>query len=371
MLRAGSLFSERVAVLFGIMIAAFYPVQYLHAADAGCPYRFIPTFEEPVRTNDVFDLQVVPLDRADSDPVHVNFGLHHHLYDIQPINGGDLKPGKTNEFGIEVHAGNPGIATLEMVVDGHPECNPKFEFDTGFHENVEVRSLEKALDSEDPPTGSIQSGHLSFPLELVKPHTQEVLYFKEPMLISVSVAGKTVDGVFIKLNGMPMTDSQVPIPLPGSTPVLSVDDSHWGESRTVTIAIYESQYADSGHITDTKNAHVLGTYRFHYQTSYPGVLLLIMTVLGALGYVAVESLPALNKSTAPGKTWWALVSLDRYSKIGVAIAIAIVGFLMAYVPLLKAIKLDQSSLTSYLIYGFCASVMGIEALLKKIKELAG
>lgn len=64
------------------------------------------------------------------------------------------------------------------------------------------------------------------------------------------------------------------------------------------------------------------------------------------------------------------MSLDRFSKIGVAIAIAIIGFFMAYVPLLKAIKLDQSSLVSYLVYGFCASGMGIEALLKKIKELA-
>jgi hypothetical protein len=206
---------------------------------------------------------------------------------------------------------------------------------------------------------------------LVKPHTEEVLYFKEPMLISVSVAGKTVDGVSTKVSGTQINDSQTRISLPGSTPLLSVEDPHWGESRIVTIAIYESEYVAPGHDTNDQNAHILGTYIFHYRTSYPGLVLCIMTILGALGYVAVESLPALNKSIQPAKTWWELVSLDRFSKIGVAIAIAIIGFFMAYIPLLKAIKLDQSSLTTYLVYGFCASVMGIEAILKKIKELAG
>jgi hypothetical protein len=362
------------------IVLAFLGVAMLHyapncvAAEQACPFRLTASFQEPVHSVDTFSLEANLDSHNNAAPVHVSFGIHH-LYDITDgdtkVNEGDLQPGHPRQFNINLLGGTPGIDTLEVTVADHPECDSKFEFDTGFQVNVKVRCLSNTLDFQDPPSVSVDSGVLSFPLQLVNSQTGIASDFKEPMLISVGVIGDSTDDVWVGLNGSRIRDSQARVPLSGTFQLLRVQDDHWGKSRTVTVEIYEASKAHSNWDSEGQTGpHVLGSYLLYYRTTFPDYMLCLMTLLGALGWVAVESLPALNKTNQPSLTWWKLVTLDRCSKIGTAIAIALMAFFMAYVPLVKAIKLDRSSLISYLIYGFCVGVVGIEGLLKKIKELS-
>ena len=140
---------------------------------------------------------------------------------------------------------------------------------------------------------------------------------------------------------------------------LIINDAHWGETRTINLLCSRAMRRE-------RWEHIYCTTGRTIHNGFSSV----MTVLGALLYVAIESIPALNKSSGGNnQSWWALLTMDRYSKLILALGVSSIVFLFKDAGFLKAIKLDSGSLMAYLTYGFCAGALGLEAVLKKVKEL--
>jgi hypothetical protein len=328
-----------------------------------CPYKIETKFEEPLRTSSKFTLNLVPDPSASVSAVNVDFGLHN-LYEIKDSNGNKidqstLKPRDLTRFAIDLGPDNPGVISLAVSSTSNADCSDSHLIDAGFRDIVTVKSPTPGIETLQTPSTTIHSGVIPFSINFVRASNDKTLYFSLPLTVLAEVSGDgspiiTADGV----KGKPNTNARVTF-APGTSPGFVIEDFHWGRTGTIKVSVFKGD-----------EIRALGNYELHYRTSYPDGILFLMTVLGSLLYVGIESIPALNKTSGRNsKSWWTLVTIDHYSKLFLAVGVSAVIFLFKDAGFLKAIKLDASSLLAYLTYGFCAGALGLEAVLKKVKEV--
>ncbi|HZQ70826.1 MAG TPA: hypothetical protein VFA68_20025 [Terriglobales bacterium] len=333
---------------------------------APCPYKIETKFEEPLRTLSKFTLKFTPEPSASLTEMKVDFGVHN-LYEIKDSEGNKidqstLKPNDLTRFAIELGPDNPGLISLTVSTASSTDCADSHLIDAGFRDIVIVKSPTQGIELLETPTTTVDSGRIPFSINFVRASTDKTLYFSLPLTALVEVSGENVAGdPTITADGVKAEASsnvRVTFP-PGTSPGFTINDGHWGTTRTIKVSVFKGD-----------EARALGTYFLHYRTNYPQWILFLMTVLGALLYVGIESIPALNKTSGGNnQSWWALLTMDRYSKLILALGVSSVVFLFKDAGFLKAIKLDSASLMAYLTYGFCAGALGLEAVLKKVKEL--
>jgi hypothetical protein len=333
-----------------------------------CPFRITTDIEEPLTTLSEFELNMTQEHPKSADPLKAEFGLHN-LYKIKDAGGNevqqfDFKPNESRHYRFELAPDNPGLVSFSVRPMSNPDCAETRFLDTGFRKIVGIKSVTAGFENSDPPSVTIKPGRIPLSINLIRLSNNENIFFPVPLMIAVEARGSARESAKISLhddkNSAPAT-SVKSIFAPNVSPSFVIFDNSWGKTGELEF-----------HISKGDDSRELGSYTIYYRTRFPDWLLFIMTVAGALLYVCIESIPALNKSTGDNdKSWWFLVTRDRYSKILLAVAVSVIIFIFKDTTFFKAIKLDSSSMISFVIFGFCAGTLGLEGVLKKVKELAG
>jgi hypothetical protein len=336
-----------------------------------CPGRVDVNISEPVHPEEDFFLTFEPVSPLNHRTSKFRFGSNS-FYEIrddkdQKVTGEwSLLPRTPKQFRISVHADNPGLVELEILTNSDSACFIHQPLNTGFQDTILLESLskqftpeespsEEAQAAEGPPIPPIPSGEpVSVELHFSRKSDHAPITFElQPTLeITASSYAKVFDQDRRPTRPLRMTVH------PNDIPLFEVEDDRWGKSGLIQVNVLDSM------------KHI-AAYRFRYRTDYPWCIVFLLILIGTLLYVAVESLPAFNKpgDGTPPPGYWKIVSKDRGSKLVLAMFVAIVAILLQNAPGLDLVKFNPTTAKGYIILGFFANIVGLEAIYKKIKGL--
>jgi hypothetical protein len=293
------------------------------------------------------------------------------FYDIrdeknQNVDGEWPLPPKTRtKFKIILKPNNPGLLELDVVTDWNSACSLHFPVNTGFQNIVALKSGTDGFITEGaamPDTSSansrpvpLGSNVLEIGFQMRSDHSP--ITFALPPTLEIST---TDDDTRLLDKGKRVTILPLTMDISGIA-LLQIENNRWGRAGIINIKVLKS----------SDRSLAIATYRIRYRTDYPGYILLLVTFLGALLYVMIESLPTLNRPPdgSPPPPYWKILLKDGGSKLVVAFCVALVVFLLKDTTVLDAIKFDPTTLKGYATLGFCTNVFGLEAIFKKIKKL--
>lgn len=359
--------TQREACRVWFLIVAFL-ILIPRAFASSCPGAIkLDIADEPITNGqEDFYLTYHPAIPKDTQSASIHFGPTT-FYDIADSNDrkvdGDLPlpPNVRTRFRLTVRQNNPGLIELVVMANWDSDCpHPDLPLNTGFSDIVAMESRTRGFvvveggTFVDPPP--IQPGRKFIELDFVGRSNHRPLSFGVPPTLEITSTGDTS---LLQKDGQ--TANSLRLTMDGSTiPIVQIENTHWGSSGMIEVNVRKGPTSSA-----------IANYRIRYSTDFPWYVLFGMTFLGALLYVAIESLPSFNKAadgSAP-PPYWKLLLKDDGSKIILAFIVAVVAFLLKDTTVLGAIKFDPTTLKGYAILGFFTNVFGLEAIFKKVKGL--
>lgn len=349
-------------------------------ASERCPYTVTVHVNEPIHrgTSQQFTISVkaLPDQTTIPQPLIITFE-RQELFEItdledRPQRDHEFRPGDTATFKIKLDPENSGLLELALSAKPYDACEQSRPLDTDFQGIVALAQPKEESKAEQTDDGEVgidvaaikpfTTGRFHFDLHFTRKATGDPLTFAVSPTVEFTVEGnnRTVSQ-FGDSKGKPSG----PLFLTatgGNLPEIEVAGNHWGDEGTILVRVLESP-----------NSPEIKHFNLNYRVAYPAWLLLIATVLGALAYAAVESLPLLNRPARgqPGPPWQQSIKKDGYETPITVVVVAILVFTLKDFPLLKEVKLDTSSLRSYFLYGLVAAIVGLEGVWENVKKLLG
>jgi hypothetical protein len=349
-------------------------------ASEGCPYTVAVHVNEPIHrgTSQQFTISVkaLPGQATIPQPLIITFE-RQELFEItdledHPQKDHEFKPGDTATFKIKLDPENSGLLELALSSKPYDACEQSRPLDTDFQGIVALGQPKGESKAEQTDNGEVgidaaaikpfTTGRFHFDLQFTRKATGDPLTFAVSPTVEFTVDGndRTVSQ-FGDSKGKP-SGNLVLTATGGNLPEIEVGGNHWGDEGTILVRVLESP-----------NSPEIKHFNLNYRVAYPAWLLLIATVLGALAYAAVESLPILNRPAKgqAGPPWWQSIKKDGYETPITVAVVAILVFTLKDFPLLKDVKLDASSFRSYFLYGLIAAIVGLEGVWENVKKLLG
>jgi hypothetical protein len=353
---------------FLIALVFFTFVFPARASNTPCPGRVdLEIAHGPVQSGRaVFYLTYTPTTSGHAGPVLIHFGPNNS-FDIKDdndkvVSDWTLAPNFRTRFNLVVKQNNPGLLELVATTNWDPSCrHPDYAVDTGFRDIVVLESKTKgfAVESDsfiepDP----IQRGQQAIWIDFLDRNSHRPLTLGAPVTLEIIADGS---GSLLQKDGS--WKNSLLLTTDGSRmSAVQIKNDDWGSSATIVFNVLTNPDPSSPAIAN---------FRIKYRTDYPSYVLFLMTLLGALLYVAIESIPALNRPAdgSPAPPYWRILLKDDGSKLFVALIVAVVAFLMRDTSILGTIKFDPTTLKGYAILGLFTNVIGLEAIFKKVKQL--
>jgi hypothetical protein len=364
-LHLSSVMLRRNSAVVLLLVTSLAPI--LAASDMPCPGRIdLDIAKGPVQSGHaIFYLTFKPTISRHPSTALVHFGPDN-WYDVTDDKDKDagewaLVPNVRTKFKLAMKQSNPGVIELVANANWDASCpHPDDPIDTGFRDVVDLESKTKGFivrseSSAEPDP--IQPGPQPIDFDFIERNGRRPIRLGAPVTLEISITGpaqlRQKDGtwgsspVFLTTDGSRISS-------------LEMKNDVWGSNGTIDLNIH------------TKPASpTIASFQMSYRTDFPWYVLFMMTLVGALLYVAIESIPSLNRppdGSAP-PPYWRILLKDDGSKLFVALVVAIVAFLMKDTSILGAIKFDPTTLKGYAILGLFANVIGLEAIFKKVKQL--